>query len=270
MGGGTYYSTLDHCTLTGNGSGSAGGAASFGSMNNCLVQGNSSFNGGGVFFTDMTNCTVAFNTAGNASGGTANGNLVNCIVYFNTGGGFPNYSGGSYTYTCTTPLPGGAGNTAGDPLFVATNDLRLAPNSPCLNSGNNAAAAGTNDLAGNARIVAGTVDMGAYEYVGYSVDSDGDGFVDYDEYLADTQPTNGASYFPRITTSNAPLGTIALKIATTSVGRVYFVRSTTNLLASPQIWTLVPPEQTGTAGAITFSVTNDVPGRNYRTGVRLP
>jgi len=37
--------------------------------------------------------------------------------------------------------------------------------------------------------------LGAYEYDG-SADQDIDGFTDAEEYIADTQPTNAASFFP--------------------------------------------------------------------------
>lgn len=53
-----------------------------------------------------------------------------------------------------------------DPLFVNpdSGDYHLQPCSPLLNAGSNAAAAGlTTDLAGNPRILGGTVDIGAYE-----------------------------------------------------------------------------------------------------------
>ena len=52
-----------------------------------------------------------------------------------------------------------------DPLFVdaGNENFQLAASSPCINSGDNLYAAGSTDLARNARINDGTVDMGAFE-----------------------------------------------------------------------------------------------------------
>jgi hypothetical protein len=44
-------------------------------------------------------------------------------------------------------------------------NLRLLPDSPCINAGNNDLVVGSTDLDGNPRIFNGTVDMGAYEFV---------------------------------------------------------------------------------------------------------
>ena len=94
--------------------------------------------------------------------------LNNCLVYFNASpSGAANYDAYStLNYCCTTPMPtNGVGNITGDPLFVdyANGNLRLQPNSPCINAGNIAYAPGPVDLDGNPRIVNGTVDIGAYE-----------------------------------------------------------------------------------------------------------
>ncbi len=67
----------------------------------------------------------------------------------------------------------GSGNIDTDPLFVTPidpstaptilGDLRLKINSPAINAGNNDYVTVSFDLDGNDRIIAGTVDMGAYE-----------------------------------------------------------------------------------------------------------
>ena len=72
----------------------------------------------------------------------------------------------SYSDIQGTVWPG-TGNINGDPQFVdaAGGDLRLRRGSPAIDAGSNAAVPGwvTTDLAGWARIINGTVDMGAYE-----------------------------------------------------------------------------------------------------------
>jgi hypothetical protein len=123
----------------------------------------------------VSNCVIIGNGAsasssfGYASGGGAyGGTLNNCIVYFNTNNspfGGANYDGSPMNYCCTTPDPGGSGNITNAPLFVdqASGDLRLQPNSPCINAGNNSYVTNLTDLDGHPRISGGTVDMGAYE-----------------------------------------------------------------------------------------------------------
>jgi len=86
-----------------------------------------------------------------------------------------NHSGGTFRYSCTTPLPSSGSdqvaNITSDPLFVdaAKGDYRLQVGSPCINKGSNAYVVGVTDLDGNLRIMAGTVDMGAYECVPITV-----------------------------------------------------------------------------------------------------
>lgn len=103
-----------------------------------------------------------------------------------------------------------------------------------------------------------------------NIHSDGDWMTNYEEYLAGTNPTNPASSFPNIKLAESVPDITAMVISTSMTDRVYNVWRSTNLLNDPQFWTLLPPEQTGTSGALVFTFTNDLPGAHYRTGVRLP
>jgi len=64
--------------------------------------------------------------------------------------------------------PGGQGNIVADPCFVNpnSNDFHLLPSSPCINEGDPDYIAEPNeiDLDGKPRIIAGRIDMGAYEF----------------------------------------------------------------------------------------------------------
>jgi len=306
-GGGAYQSTLIRCRITRNQTGGPGASGiwgagvAFSKLESCVLRGNYCLGvtalGGGSYQSTLINCTVVSNSAA-SGGGTYGGTNRNSIVYFNIATTGSNYLDSVFNYSCSTPLPGGTGNISNDPQFVSisSSNLHLLPGSPCIDSGDNSGVIGTNDLDGNARIVNTTVDMGAYEFFsgqdsdgdaipdyweidnGLSVtvsnspsaNADGDWMTDIEEYIADTSPTNGASIFPKITVTNAPVGTMSLVVNPSSTGRVYHVSWTTNLMEAPQLWTLYPPEIVGTGAALMFTVTNDVPDRSYRTGVRLP
>jgi hypothetical protein len=165
-GGGSWYGTLSNCTLTENCASTSGGGSCYGTLNSCTITRNSASDGGGSYNGTLTNCTLTSNSA-YSGGGSYGGTLNNCIVWMNAiiSGETNNYSGGTFSYSCTTPLPSGTGNLSADPLFrlPAAGDFRLSPGSPCLNAGTNSYAVGAVDLLGNARIQDGTVDMGAYE-----------------------------------------------------------------------------------------------------------
>lgn len=141
FGGGTAFSTLNNCMVTGNFAGYGGGSAG-GVINNCAVTGNSAEDGGGAFASMLNNCTVTRNSAVNRGGGVYDGHLKNCIVYYNTAQSAANYSlGVTLEFCCTKPLPPGSGNISFEPGLATA--YRVGANSPCIGTGSGAYVVGT-------------------------------------------------------------------------------------------------------------------------------
>ncbi len=189
-GGGAALATLYNCRIAGNWACSFGGGAYQCSLQQCVVEDNlTTYLGGGAFesvlynslilrnhavdvaggahFGSLDNCVVAGNISDHTSGGVYNTVVRNCIIWSNNAPENPNWwaSEPPIEFSCTTPLPPGAGNLTNDPLFVSAADLRLQAASPCINAGTNEGwTAGAADLAGNSRIIGPAVDMGAYEF----------------------------------------------------------------------------------------------------------
>jgi len=176
--------------------------------------------GGGIFnigTATVTNSTIVNNTAdyminsGEASGGgvyNSGGSLTlaNTIIVGNESGRYLSTSTDDINYgwagwfdiagynnlTTFTEWSSAANNIMYDPaksLFVGYNDYRLAANAQVIDKGDNSRAAlagltaSSKDLAGNPRIVGGTIDIGAYEYQAtlparLPGDANGDGIVD--------------------------------------------------------------------------------------------
>jgi hypothetical protein len=298
-GGGAFCSyggTLNNCLLIRNTALSGGGAAMGpgGVLNNCLLSDNTSgFEGGGVILWNggvLNNCTVNGNSADGAGGGVRShsGTLNNCIVWGNTGASANIYVDGESTIrnTCSDPLPEGDGNIFADPMFDGNH---LQASSPCINAGNNSYVSTTNDLAGNPRIVASVVDMGAYEFTGLPGDFDCDGLSDEWEtrhfgninravataicsngvntireaYIAGLDPNDAAAFFEM--DGDRTAGKSVLWWNATS-GRVYSVYFSTNLMNGFQpLETNIP----WTAGAFTDSVHNAYGQGYYKIDVKL-
>jgi hypothetical protein len=318
FGGGTYLATLNNCTLIGNSSGEGGGGAYAGTLNNCALTGNysqfgggaygedlipctlnnctltgnSARSGGGSFDSTVNNCTLMGNSAFESGGGASGGTLNNCIVYYNTApvdGNFDSFS--ALNYCCTTPLPGsGSGNFTNAPLFVdqSGSNLRLQPNSPCINAGLNAYAPAGRDLDGQTRIVGGTVDVGAYEFPAsqslisyvwlqqYGLPTDGsadyadpdrDGLNNWQEWRAGTDPTNALSVLRLRIPVPGPSG---IAVSWQSVDtRTYFLERSTNLGMAP-LFLPLSSNIVGQAGTTTLMDTNAVRigPAFYRVGVQ--
>lgn len=213
----------------------------------------------------IRNCTIVDNFASNSGGIYLDkSSISNCIVYFNSASTASNNIGGyssSGASSCTTPtnyMPPGGPWITDDPSFVAaaSGDYRLATNSPCVDAGTNETGMTTElDLDGHPRIINGTVDMGAYEVFptyadtdadgmpdwwewlyAHSVtnmdpeaDSDGDGALNFAEYIAGMDPTDPESVF-RVIAMSTPAGAAANVISWSSASNLrYTLEASTNL-----------------------------------------
>jgi len=286
-GGGADSSTLDHCALAGNSADEDGGGANGSTLNNCLITGNSATFGGGVVSSTLNNCTVAGNFgagrfSGEGGGGADYSTLNNCIVYYNTLPAQPDYNDNTFTACCLTPDFGGIGDITNEPAFVnlAGGDFHLQSNSPCINAGNNSYVPGSTDLDGNSRIVAGTVDIGAYEYqspvskVSYAwlvqyglpimngIDTsspNGTGFTVYQDWIAGLNPTDPTSrlvMLPLSPLNNASGFTVTWQSVS---GINYNLQRSTGLSAPFVTIQSNIPGQAGTTSYTDTTATNNTP-----------
>ena len=195
-GGAMYGGTATACFMTDNTSAGSGGGAFLGTLRDCLIARNTADNsGGGTQESTLYNCTVVGNQAF-AGGGVYGGSITNCIVWDNAGLIGPNWEPSGFasppSHSCSTDLPDSDGNTTNNPAFVdaAGGNYRLLSSSPCIDAGTNAVVTTDVDLGGVPRVVFGTVDMGAYEFVYHMDDYDGDGLSNDQERTAGTDPSD--------------------------------------------------------------------------------
>ncbi len=193
-GGGLYVASASPtianntviANLAGHGAGLYLSASSATIVNNWITR-NAAWWGGGALSLDsdcaptIANSTITANSAG--SGGalymeTASPTIVNTIIAFNSSGiqsytGVPVmrnncvYGNGGHDYVHLTDPTGTDGNTSIDPRIADApcGGWHLAPDSPCVDAGDNAYATVALDLDGQPRIqpAGGTVDIGVDE-----------------------------------------------------------------------------------------------------------
>lgn len=181
---------IENCVIRDNQAANGGGVCVLGGQAmfvNCSITGNSAdYYGGGAYVWQgqLVNCTVAANGALFQGSGVylgGNGGVTNSIVWSNTGPSpLANANQGQSGVSFSIVQGGAAGQKilSSDPLFrnASAGDFRLAPASPGIDAGSNAAlpAGVVLDLAGAPRVMTGVtaagaaaapkVDLGAYEY----------------------------------------------------------------------------------------------------------
>lgn len=175
-GGGEVH----RCIIRGNAAPGNGGGADLdegGLLRNCLIADNTSLNrftgfGGGVSVSggEIVNCTIVGNQ-GTSGGGviiTTGGTIRNSIITGNMAGEEDNirYMGGTVSYSCTMPDPGGTGNLTNAPMLAGILNPHLLPASPCRGAGTtNGVLAGETDIDGEPRTAGGAMDIGCDQFV---------------------------------------------------------------------------------------------------------
>jgi hypothetical protein len=184
--------SVGNCTISDNVSSTGGGVLSqnattlvHGSLlvhNQATGAGGAATGAGGT--VTLNGCTIVANTAAAGAGGvvvsSGQGALLNSIVWGNSGSQQQGVA--TVSYCAVQGGCAGTGNLADDPLFVApaSGDYHILRSSPCVNAGNPAQvpADAALDLDGQARILGGSVEMGADELLFWAGDLDHDGDVD--------------------------------------------------------------------------------------------
>ncbi len=199
-GGGVFLyggGELTRSIVRGNATDVYGGGVGMlgGTVNDCLVYQNQ---GGGQYDMasgihmeggEVYNSTIVSNGPWIKGGISGSGVVGNCIVWGNHDSGYPNeipdikLTNGVVTNVCAQygVTNGVNGCITSDPQFVnrSAGNFQLLETSPCVDVGDNADAPAGKDLADSARIINGTVDLGAYERFVMEADDDLNGFPNW-------------------------------------------------------------------------------------------
>ena len=166
----------------------------------------------------------------------------------------------------------GVGDIHLDPKFTnsAAGDFHLLGNSPCIDAGTSLFAPLT-DKDGTPRPLDGknsgtaAFDIGAYEYVNPSADTDHDGMPDWAELIAGTDPTNPNSVLRLQASAPAAPGPILLSWLSV-VGRAYSIEFKSSFADAN--WQTLTNNLPGTGAPLQIQdPLNISPGRVYRLGV---
>ncbi len=182
-GGGAYASigTLENCVISGNSAYYAGGGCFEGTLRNCVLSGN---NGGGVAAHSnggtLYNCLITENQGsgasgvtlinctvmGNADGGISACNAINSVIYYNRSDGIyqEHGPGDRLVNSCTTPMPSGLGNFTNAPKVAGVRNPHLLPISPCIDAGGTTSTSTAFDIDGETRTNGPLVDVGCDEF----------------------------------------------------------------------------------------------------------
>lgn len=238
------------------------------------------------------NSTPAFDLSGNAFG-----ILTVDVSWSNIQGGLTNA-----TRRANAVLIGGPGNFDADPRFVnaAATNFHLQAGSPCLDAGTNLSALVPFDFDGVPRpldsdgVGGPDFDVGAYELLRPTADSNADGIPDgwcwqfgfspidpevagsnpdgdphttYQEWVADTNPTNAQSFFRLEGLERGAPATVSFL---SSSQRLYTLLACTNLTESG--WTPVPGQINvqGNGGLLRLPDPNPDQAKFYKVQVILP
>lgn len=99
-------------------------------------------------------------------------------------------------------------------------------------------------------------------------DADLDGFTDYEEYVADTHPTNSASRLLPLVMLDQTGALCRVQLSPSSTGRWYELQYSTDLMGGA--WFTNGQSQTGNGGSLLLTFTNIPPHAVLRGAVRLP